>query len=707
MRFSARDATRAAALVSVLALTAAVPACSCDAGGENGATSTTSSSAGGGDGPTGSGGGGTGGDLTSQAVGGGLTSGTTTPDDPIASIAIEPPEATVVVVDGVAPDPLQFTAIATHESGETSELTDGEWSFDRIDIGGIVPASGAFEATGNAGGVGTVTLEAGELEATATVTVRLEYALDPGNVPQNVKDAFDDATVADPTVTTILYPYDRTVFPRGLAGPVIQWNGGGPSDIYRIRATSDTFSMTTWVGAPPPSRYAFPQSPDDIWKKLTDSTTGDVVVEVQRYDGTQAYLPLTRTWSIAPAVLTGTVYYWEVNNGNVVRLKPGDTAPEDFLERPVDENGVPRCVACHSAAKQGNRLVAHFDGSASPWGVWDAEEGDALYDSATPTGFSAISPDGEYVLWGQSQQAAFGQPPTVTAMTLSRFDAAASLGTLDPPGDGLPVHPAWSTDGGSIAFGVRTDGNWLDFTSSTLWIAGVDVASGQFTDPRQIVANDVGGLTTVTFPTFSPDSQKIAFMRANQARTREALGEIHMANADGTDALALAQLNGAGYLQGVQAQATYEPTFLPVAVGGYNWLIVVSERTYGNTLTDETPATRRKQLWVSAIDVNAPAGQDPSHPAFWLPGQGLDNQNMRGEWVLSPCKALGDECSAGYECCEGYCTQQPDGTKVCSEGGGGCSQAGEACETAADCCDETLECIGGFCAEEQPPDPPQ
>ena len=164
-------------------------------------------------------------------------------------------------------------------------------------------------------------------------------------------------------------------------------------------------------------------------------------------------------------------------------------------------------------------------------------------------------------------------------------------------------------------------------------------------------------------------------------------------------------LNGTGSLPPLEAQASYEPTFLPVAVGGYYWLIVVSERTYGNTLTDTNPDTRRKQLWVSAIDPNAAPGEDPSHPAFWLPGQGLDNQNMRGEWVLSPCKQLGDECSAGYECCEGYCTQQPDGTKVCSEGGGGCAQEGEACETAADCCDETLACIGGFCAEEEPGGP--
>lgn len=190
-----------------------------------------------------------------------------------------------------------------------------------------------------------------------------------------------------------------------------------------------------------------------------------------------------------------------------------------------------------------------------------------------------------------------------------------------------------------------------------------------------------------------------------------------MANTDGTNLVRLDALDGSITLPDEQAKATFEPTFLPVTVGGYSWLIVVSERMYGNTLTSrnnstdyntcsrpqDNPKCRQKQLWVAAIDNNAPAGTDPSHPAFWLPGQSLTNHNMRGEWVLSPCKQLGDECSAGFDCCEGFCTENDDGVKVCSEGGGSCSQAGEACETATDCCDETLECIGGFCAQEEPP----
>lgn len=707
-----RLASRTLVALLVGAAISAAQGCSCSSDDQTDPT-TVGNGSGGGSTSQGKGGadgsGGNGSEGISVASGQSVSTGSTTPDDPVTSITIDPPEALLIVDNGDLPDPITFTAKATHESGEVTDFTDGVWSFDRIDIGGISAAAGTFAATGNAGGVGTVTLTSGDITATATVTVRLDLAVDPEGVDPTIKDAFDDASAIDPVLTSLLYPYNGTVFPRGLAGPVLQWDGGGAGDIYRIRATSPTFHFTTWQTAAPPSRVAFPTLPDDVWKLLTDSTTGAITLEVQRYDGAVAYLPVEQTWTIAPAVLTGTVYFWEINNGNVVRLKPGDTAPEDFLERPLDGNGNPRCVACHSAAKQGNRIVAAFDGSASPWGTWNADDGSLLYDSATPTGFTAISPDGEMVLWGQSQQ--------VTELKVSPFNSLAVLGTLSSGGGAnWPVHPAWSTDGSKIAFANRKDGNWLDFDNSELWISDVDPA-GVVSNAHRIVENNVGGLTTVTFPSFSPDSERIAFLRSNRARTRGATGEIWMSDTEGQNQVRLDALNGSDTLEPDQVQATYEPTFLPVNVGGYSWLIVVSERTYGNTLTsrnnndvfeacrNQDPPCRSKQLWVTAIDNDAAPGVDPSHPPFWLPGQGLDNQNMRGEWVLSPCKQLGDECSAGFDCCEGYCTEQDDGTKACSEGGGSCSQAGEACDTAADCCDETLDCIGGFCAEEPPPDP--
>jgi hypothetical protein len=145
-----------------------------------------------------------------------------------------------------------------------------------------------------------------------------------------------------------------------------------------------------------------------------------------------------------------------------------------------------------------------------------------------------------------------------------------------------------------------------------------------------------------------------------------------------------------------------EATFLPVVVGGYMWLVFGSERQYGNTLTDANPTTRVKQLWVAAIDASPQAMGDPSHPAFWLPGQELNNQNMRGQWTLAPCKQIGDDCTAGYECCDGFCHVDANGNHICQDQPGPCANTGDACTTAADCCDAQAECIGGFCSAPPP-----
>jgi len=170
---------------------------------------------------------------------------------------------------------------------------------------------------------------------------------------------------------------------------------------------------------------------------------------------------------------------------------------------------------------------------------------------------------------------------------------------------------------------------------------------------------------------------------------------------DGTTLISLDAANAGSGLYS-QTNANYEPTFMPVAVGGYFWLVFVSERVYGNTLTDITEGTstapgRHKQLWVTAIDATPTTGKDPSHPAFWLPGQDTADQNMRGEWALNPCKATGASCTGGYECCAGFCASVDGGAPVCgSPPGSGCSGTGNACSATSVCC-SGLACVGGFC----------
>ncbi len=602
-------------------------------------------------------------------------------------LRIEPANVVIEIVDGVIPTQYDFTAIATNNQGNESPVdANGVWTFDRQDLALLDPSIGGLTATGLLGGHGTLRFAYAGLEAEADVTVKLRYTLDPSGVDPAAKGALETANTPDPTVG-ILYPYNFTVFPRGLLGPTIQWNGGNDGDIYMLHVESSTFELDWFGPVPNPSRWDFPVMPTNIWLKLTDSTEGDVSFELKRWDGSTAYTSGTRFWSIAPANLAGTIYYWAVNQGDVLRIQPGASAPEQFIQKPP---GV-TCVACHSVSRDGTTIVASQHGGYSPWATFNPD-GSAIFASDSASGFQAISPDGQWVLWGQSNDAFLLQP---SWMVLSPRDSIGMSAQMFQA-SGWPVHPAWSNDGTKVAYGVRSDGNWLDFNNSTLWVTDVDTSIPAFSNPVQIVGNDPSR-PTVSYPTWSPDDEWIAFGRANQARTRGAAGELWMVRKDGSNPVRLDLADGLGHIPDPETSQNYEPTFVPVASGGYFWLVYVSERQYGNILTNQDPVTRTKQLWVTAININAQNGVDPSHPGFWLPGQELNNNNMRGYAALNECKDLGEVCMAGYDCCGGYCVENDEGVFVCTDDPPMCSPNNSACVTDEDCCDPEASCIGGFC----------
>ena len=143
----------------------------------------------------------------------------------------------------------------------------------------------------------------------------------------------------------------------------------------------------------------------------------------------------------------------------------------------------------------------------------------------------------------------------------------------------------------------------------------------------------------------------------------------------------------------------------PISVGGYSWVVFVSPRDYGNRMQSATNPTyeNRKQLWVAAVDGNPQAGVDPSHPAFWLPGQDLTTINMSGYWALETCHQVGTSCDQGFECCSGFCRDDGTGKLSCVPPPMGCSQIGDKCTGDGDCCNAPAEkCIGGFCGTGSP-----
>src|SRR5690606_38620283 len=152
------------------------------------------------------------------------------------------------------------------------------------------------------------------------------------------------------------------------------------------------------------------------------------------------------------------------------------------------------------------------------------------------------------------------------------------------------------------------------------------------------------------YPSWSPDSRWIAYSQGpdNRGNPPTIIGLLDPRTGEVT------RLER-GAPQGLDVF----PSFSPFIEGGYYWLLFYSRRPYGNVTTN-------KQLWVMAIDANAPPGTDPSRPAFWLPGQGTNHINITGYWAPNACEAEGQGCAAQLDCCEGLtCLPDDTGATTC------------------------------------------
>jgi hypothetical protein len=291
-------------------------------------------------------------------------------------------------------------------------------------------------------------------------------------------------------------------------------------------------------------------------------------------------------------------------------------------------------------------------------------------------------------------------------------------------------HPAFSPDGTKLALATNCgpvgSATSIEFHESDLSFYSVTTTAPYFTNLVTVIPS-TGLDDTLAFPSFSPDSQFIFFQRGTGSRAKitdpttgapeHDTDDLYVAPAAaGATPVELASANNPGGVLPADSQhLNYAPTVNPIAAGGYIWVVFTSPRDYGNAMVSpEGPApmdasyANRKQLWVTAVDADI-GTTDPSHPPFWLPGQDLTTINMFGYWALSPClPTMGDagpsSCSAGFECCSGYCAAA-DGGSVCvaETSAGTCAQVGDKCTSSSNCCGGSgVGCVGGFCQETTP-----
>jgi len=117
------------------------------------------------------------------------------------------------------------------------------WSVDDTRIGSI-GADGVFHANGYVGGKVTVTAATPTGMASLTITVNVDITENPAAVSDGDKGLLTTGGTSDPAFKW-LYPYDKTVFPRGLTAPSL------PSG---VRAANEnkrpSVDRVRWVAVP-------------------------------------------------------------------------------------------------------------------------------------------------------------------------------------------------------------------------------------------------------------------------------------------------------------------------------------------------------------------------------------------------------------------------------------------------------------------------
>jgi hypothetical protein len=671
------------------------------------------------------------------------------------SLAIMPANSTVPVTDLTNPPSQQLSAQLTFTDG-TSAMVPASWSIDRFDIASIGAGSGVVQPTGSVFGVVTVTALAQGLSTTTTVKVTLQATVNMNNLSPGDVTALASATGADPLITALAYPYDKTVFPTGLVAPEMMWDLGLPGDEYEVHLVAPDFDLAVLTTANPPCRFTLPQA---LWNSFVGSAAGsDVTVELRRFSAGAAYLSVTENWHIANANVRGLVYFWNISQGQLLKAdltvgqvspvfnatagEPGsyqylcgssDTVCPSGDPRPLfPDGGLPlvppwegnglgnRCVACHSVSKDGSTLAATFatGGSAGPFGSVDlATTQINTIGSYFANGMlTAIVPDGSLAVMNTADE------------HMELIDAKTGVG-LPSVLDALTnvCDPVFSPDGTLFALATNCGGGAgdagpttfvLEFATSNLVIYDFAELTGVFSNPRTVVTTGAAGQSAFAFPSFSPDSKWLFFQGGNYSRAKYGTNQhgsddIYVVSTQGGTPVSLDQANAEGVTVAGNLHLNYAPTVNPIAAGGYIWVVFTSPRNYGNRMVAPSPAqpapldttySNHKQLWVAAIDQKIGA-IDPSHAAFWMPGQDSTTANMFGYWTLAPCKPTpGDggtppTCATGFECCSGFCRNVGAEGYVCTNNPGGCSQIGEMCTASSECCGAgpSVGCVAGVC----------
>lgn len=549
-----------------------------------------------------------------------------------------------------------YTAVGHWEDGTVAPITNATFSLDAEGgrLGQFTDAT--FTVSGQAAGKGGVIATVGDVAGATSVIVSMHPVhLGPGVAP-GAEANFPDSSAPGAMSQRLVYPLDHAVMPTSVKAPMLMWEGasvGGGGDLYRVRIVAGFLTIDT-ILADTPGANLLPSAED--WQLVKNSVqSGAVTMSVDHWDatnGAQGGAPIEV--KLVTADVVGAIYYWNLGAGEMERIDANGRAkaipaPPAYVRNPpnpqLDEPSN-RCVACHTVSRDGRYLAGSLWGGAREGGVFDMSS--AAVTASTP---AAPAPTVAPVAIGSTYTQLF-----------STFNADGTRLMINTPGAGLAVinpmtgqsvpttgtplptaqtsHPAWSPDGTMVAYissCTNQQGNpagGVDYYNGNLSILPV-TGPDQFgpSAPIALAGAQGNGLTAPSWPSFSPDSNYIAYGAGTYSRGNlqgtEYPGALFMIDKAGGAPVRLDNACGG-------ALRCYLPNFSPFDTGDHFWLIYYSFKDYGNAASG-TKGTSRRQMWITAIDKSKlGTGQDPSSVPYWLPDQDVTTMNMSAFWSLPP-----------------------------------------------------------------------